>query len=212
MNSDGRKKCYLCAGLDAKTRDHVPPDGFFPDPKPDNLITVPCCAKCNSSYAKDDEAFRLFVSVAEGVSPAGAWIQENKALKGTLERSPKLVEHIKSSMGTQVRDGILVDTLSLPFERGNRFLVKLTKGLLAHYYPRMESGLLEYRATGISANRLDDSSLAVLRDASVYDSRGQGVFQFRRVVSEETGTGAWLFVFYEASMFFVSHRRSPGND
>lgn len=210
MSSRRSSKCYLCGTMDPSTRDHVPPRGFFPDPKPDNLITVPCCTKCNNSYAADEEAFRLFISVAEGVSPAGAWIRENKSLKSTLESSPKLVENIKRSMSTVMREGRLVDTLSLPAERGKRVLVKITKGLLAHYYPRLESLSLQYHAVGIKADKLNEPSLAVFRNKSVYDSRGQGVFQFRRVVFEATGAGVWIFVFYRASMFLVWHERSHG--
>lgn len=201
-------KCYLCGKAEPETRDHVPPKGFFNDPKPDNLITVPCCEACNRSYAKDDEAFRFFVSVAEGISPAGRWVQENKSLKNTLKNNPKLVEHIKSSMGTVLRAGRLVDTLSIPADRGNRFLVKLTKGLLAHYYPNIDRNALEYRAISIVGDRLNDPNLDVLRDASVYDSRGQGVFQFRRLVYEVTGTGVWMCVFYDASLFLVWHGRN----
>jgi len=55
------KRCYLCKG-EADTKDHVPPKGLFPEPRPSNLITVDCCYRCNQKFTKIDEEFRLFVS------------------------------------------------------------------------------------------------------------------------------------------------------
>ncbi len=44
------------------TRDHIPPQNLFPRPRPSDLITVPCCAKCNKSFELDDEYFRLAIT------------------------------------------------------------------------------------------------------------------------------------------------------
>ena len=54
--------CVYC-GLEEpddrdRTRDHVPPRNLFPEPRPSDLITVPCCRNCNNSASKDDEYFR----------------------------------------------------------------------------------------------------------------------------------------------------------
>ena len=54
-------KCVFCGAL-ATTRDHVPPQGVFPDPRPTDLITVPACDICNNSTKLDDEYFRWLVA------------------------------------------------------------------------------------------------------------------------------------------------------
>ena len=47
--------CYLCRKSESEcaeplTNDHVFPDGFFPKPKPANLLTLPCCVPCQKKY------------------------------------------------------------------------------------------------------------------------------------------------------------------
>ena len=63
-------QCYLC-GVELinnknKSKDHVPPDCIFPQDKPLNLITVPCCIKCNKEYGKLDERMQNFFAILAG--------------------------------------------------------------------------------------------------------------------------------------------------
>lgn len=46
-----------------RTRDHIPPRNLFPEPRPSDLITVPCCRQCNNSASKDDEYFRSMLAM-----------------------------------------------------------------------------------------------------------------------------------------------------
>ena len=58
-------KCIYCGKNESTTRDHIPPKCFFPSPRPNNLITVPCCEECNNNFGKDDERVRnLLTSLA----------------------------------------------------------------------------------------------------------------------------------------------------
>ena len=36
-------KCIYCGNWAELTKDHIPPKCLFTDPKPENLITIPCC-------------------------------------------------------------------------------------------------------------------------------------------------------------------------
>jgi hypothetical protein len=63
-----RGECYLC-GAPATTRDHIPPRGLFPQPRPNNLITVPACRSCNHDRSLDDEYFRDVVAAGSNDSP-----------------------------------------------------------------------------------------------------------------------------------------------
>ena len=197
--------CYNCPAL-ATTRDHVPATGFFPTPKPSNLITVPCCAKCNASFSLDDEAFRAWVVAPDTISEAGKWIRVNKVYQNTFKRSPKLVEHMRQHMSEVMVDGKAVDVLNFPADRANRFLVRITKGLLATFYPAYPRNEQEYRVVAVDPANANLELLERLRDEAEYAERGNGVFQFRRHVRQEEEWGYWLLSFYEGSLFLVSHR------
>jgi hypothetical protein len=68
-----KQNCYLCGvpvrkyklkpgekhPSDELTLDHIPPIGLFPKPRPANLITVPCCFKCNNKHSGFDERLRI---------------------------------------------------------------------------------------------------------------------------------------------------------
>lgn len=117
--------CYLCGSLESLTADHIPPKGFFAPPRP-NLITVPCCASCNASYAKDDEAVRLWFSAPLGRSEAGEWIFEHKARAGTIARSAAFREKMLATMNDTellTEDGeIEATSFAIPRDRVERLL------------------------------------------------------------------------------------------
>jgi hypothetical protein len=43
----------------------VPPQNLFRQPYPPNLWTVPSCKRCNGGFSKDDEYFRLVLTLTE---------------------------------------------------------------------------------------------------------------------------------------------------
>ncbi len=200
--------CYLCGSSENLTRDHVPPKGFFPDPKPTNLISVPCCQACNVGFSADDEAFRAWIVAPPDVSPAGMWIRQKKVIENTFRRSPKLVQNINRNMREVEIRGRRVDLIDFPSERAERFLIRLTKGLLAYFHPHFPRG--SQRFTMKHATISDLPALEPFRDRAIYDQRGDGVFQFRRFISETETCGDWLFCFYKASLFRVSHELQAG--
>ncbi len=202
--------CYLCAAGGKLTRDHVPPESFFPDPKPKDLITVPCCRRCNESYSLDDEAFRLWITAPPNISEAGKWIQQKKVFESSFKRSPKLVENVKKHIQEIEVDGNKIDLITIPQDRAERFLVRLTKGLLAYFYPEFHRDSQEYRVANLTMLKDGWNGIGILRDHAIYDVRGEGVFQFRRHVELESERGYWMFCFYEASLFIVWHEKRKG--
>src|SRR5438093_13774243 len=82
------------------TRDHVPSDGFFCDPKPSNLITVPCCYKHNNKHSGVDERLRMLAAFEITRNAGGQKILQEKVFGSTLRklRQPKLVTQIAASM------------------------------------------------------------------------------------------------------------------
>jgi hypothetical protein len=76
-------QCVLCGSVGEVTKDHLPPKSCFPSPKPNNLITVRACKKCNGGRSLLDNKFSLFLSMAaHGQSLEGRrlWAERARAL------------------------------------------------------------------------------------------------------------------------------------
>lgn len=197
--------CYMCGSNINLTRDHIPPDGFFPNPKPQDLITVSCCNNCNNSFKLDDEAFRVFAASNVNRSNAGDWIWKNKVINSTFKRSPKFKQRIIESIIPlkDVQTGSKKWGLAFPIERGEKFLTRITKGLIRHYFPSVDYSNGSFKVTHINPSQqiIDD----VLSKFPNYDERGNGVFRvwFAPIDSTKLASSLWIYVFYDALMFMV---------
>jgi hypothetical protein len=106
--------CVFCQLRPGGTRDHVPPTGLFPEPKPSHLITVPCCAECQRRQGKDDEYFKTVIGMREdlaGYPPAAQIIQSTRR---ALERGAQTGVHVPGR------------GLALALLRGTRLVSRLT--------------------------------------------------------------------------------------
>ncbi len=204
------KRCCLCGTSAKLTRDHVPPKGFFVPPLPDNLITVPCCHGCNQHYKKDDEAARLFFSAYRWESDKGKWIWKEKALGSTLQRSPKLRQRVLDSLHhlpVQTQNGVeVMPVIIFPESRMNRFLIRITKGLLFSFYPDIDYSDMHFEVQQITPTQ---EMANYMSENMLYDERGNGVFRFWRSVvnSDPRFAGIWSYVFYDGMCFSVAHSK-----
>lgn len=201
-------KCYLCGATENLTRDHIPPVGFFVPPLPDDLITVPCCRNCNDAFANDDEAARAFLSAYRWQSEKGMWIWKNKVVGSTLKRSPKLAGHIRASLlplPVKTDKGVeIMPAIQFPVERMNRWMIRITRGLLAKFYPEIDSSSMNFDVQQITPSQeIADFMFETMK----YDQRGDGVFRFWRgvVADDPDSTGIWSYVFYDGMCFSVTH-------
>jgi hypothetical protein len=202
-------RCYLCGALENLTRDHIPPRGFFPPPRPSNLITVPCCNACNHLYSLDDEAVRLWLSAHLGASEAGEWIIKNRTAKTSHALLQSLRNTMKETKLLTVEEGeIEVTTYELPKERIDRFLIRITKGLLTHYFGEYDYSIAVFDVKHVRQTVDNLSKLEPLRDLLQYDYRGDDVFQYRGGLTDSKESGVWIFLFYGAVLFVVSHTKN----
>ena len=204
-------RCYLCGGTQDLTRDHVPPANLFPEPRPSNLITVPCCRNCNQSYSLDDEAMRVWLSAAENRSANGERIWRERVVNGTFQHSPSLRTSFAQS-AVQVlaeKKRILrpAVAITIPDERADRYLVRIVKGLLTDLYPEFD-----YSAHAFKVDQLTPSAddRAMLFSRFAYDERGEGVFRFFHQVVSNPPMGFWVLVFYDWACFLVVHQPPIG--
>jgi hypothetical protein len=95
------KICAYC-GADGKalTKDHIPPQNLFPEPRSSDLITVPCCEECRGGWSDDDEYFRLAVASTSNVFDH----PDAKAIISKVSRSLK--KPTKIGFAKLVRDSL----------------------------------------------------------------------------------------------------------
>jgi len=152
---------------------------------------------------------RLWFSASLGASKAGEWIVENKALK----RSSALLESLRKTMESTrlltVEEGEIDATAyHIPFERAERFLIRVTKGLLTHYFPVYDYSQAIFDVRHIPQTIDNLAKLEPLKNRLQYDSRGDEVFQYRGGLTESQQSGVWIFLFYGALLFAISHTKN----
>ena len=92
-----RRLCVYC-GRPANTHDHVPARCLLERPLPPNLLTIPCCRECNSSWS-DDEQYLQIVLAQIGFQPhLMAKVEEGGLVDRALSRAPALDAKIKTAL------------------------------------------------------------------------------------------------------------------
>lgn len=213
--------CYLCgrqlrsfklaAGEkpppDFKTRDHVPPEGLFLPPKPDDLFVVPCCFECNNQYSGFDERLRIAASMPFDRNQAGQSILNEKVLGGTLAkgRQMQFMEKLLAGMKDAPEYPNLVNFRmeAHEFQKG---MIRIVKGLLFCLHPGFKYERAKFDVVDIQPKPFDEQLkiMAMLKQATYFE-RGERVFQCWRHIDEARGAGAWMLIFYECFGFFVWH-------
>ena len=90
--------CVYCGTFDSLHMDHVPPENLFEPHDKSNLVTVPCCFKCNNSASMDDQYFLVFIGLREDAKQKPEhhklWQKAHRTLKrrrlpNSAKRSPR---------------------------------------------------------------------------------------------------------------------------
>ena len=103
-----------------------------------------------------------------------------------------------------LRNGVISPqpAITFPQDEANQYMVRITKGLSRHFYPR-----LDYQSHVFSVDHIEPSAdnIGMLLARFIYDFRGDRVFEFFRGVISEPCMGFWVYVFYERAWFMVIH-------
>jgi hypothetical protein len=118
--------CYACH-KPATTREHAPPQSFFPESYRKNLITVPSCDAHNNAYAKDVEYTKaVIVSGANlGLESKGVFDSSMRA----IERRPALAATIYPEITPLIRNGEEVGYFAADLTRVNRVISAIAAAL-----------------------------------------------------------------------------------
>lgn len=130
--------CYLCRKPESEcaerlTNDHIIPDGFFPQPKPANLLTLPCCVPCQKEYRQHEEYVRNSFAASSNLSGNAEALQAWKAAHRSLKyRKAVYVDFLKRISPVEIGDRTLPG-LGFSQERTEKVLRKIVLGLHYHH-------------------------------------------------------------------------------
>ena len=204
--------CAFCGKSPAKTRDHIPPRGIFPRPRPD-LITVPACLRCNRDISKIEEAFRVYLSLRIGVNnetTSNLW--NNEAMR-TLRHNPSLRKRIVRAMRPiSVRSPagiILAEKIGglWPPESHDPVIEKIIRGLYFHHYREVLGDRVEIKVHWLRTSedlenwtrRIDSTLEQLWTELPGAGNVGTRYFRYRYAAAIESPLhSTWLFDFYGA--------------
>lgn len=192
--------CAICGERKAVTRDHVPPKGIFPAPRPSDLIAVPSCVECNNGASSYDRRFRACLSLHVGIDdPITSRLWRNHALP-RLRRD----HWLRSRILSQIEPVWLTTPEGVIFETGFRFPWDSE----AHHavIERTIRGLYFRHAGAVLGRRgcvkvqwfraLNDSLIQVSKDWQQC-SLGGGQFVYRFAIAvDDPVHSLWLFQFH----------------
>lgn len=109
---------------------------------------------------------------------------------------------------------ITVPLIAMDRDVIDRFFMRLTKGLLATFYSDVDYFDLQFAVTQLNQFGKEHPTFKAVTSILTADQRGDGVFRFWHGVAQEQRTvGVWIYQFYDAALFMVTHGKtasSPG--
>jgi len=199
-----REICYLCNKNFADSRDHVPPECLFPDPKPTNLITLPCCSPCNRSYSKDEEYLRDNLSMISKRSRAVKQLWQKTRI--SYIRRPLKLRNINSrlvDLNLKTQEGIYLGRATgLKFDesRTNRVIEKIIKGLFFHHTDKILPSRVLFH---IFFNPTD--ILERYFRQRMFDRTWNDVFYYAFLFAQDSMySGFWWLEFYKSNLFLAA--------
>ena len=200
-----RPTCFSCGGP-ADTRDHIPPKGVFPDPRPKTLITVPACAACNAASKLDDEYFRwLVATVGDQTAESDQLIRERilprfndrPALLRSIMKASRIVDVVSpSGLWLGRRPAFEFDR-----PRVQAVVEKIVRGLHFHEHG---ATLARPRVSEFVLNpELADDQKATIASLRLRDA-APNVFGYRVATEGPDGQAYWFLMFFNKALFVVA--------
>ena len=211
--ASSKKMCVYCGSRKRKlTKDHIPPKCLFAKPLPQDLITVPCCLKCNKGASKDDEYFRSTLVFRRD---AGEHAEAKRVVDSAVRslQRPEARGFANSLLGNvsefffKNEHGVIEPGASyhVDLERLDRVASRVVKGLFWKDYGKRlpdEYMVSSYNDSGIQ--HMDENQSGIVR--SVLEARpktvGNNVFRYwQRATPEDNYTTLWILLFYKNVYF-----------
>lgn len=175
-------------------RDHVPPKSIFPNPKPQNLKTVRCCAKCHREQSKGDEILKVIAAFGLVRSRHSKLIkpEADRAYarpswwRSALQNGAREANPIQFKLGDMQISAIatpLPASITIPLDETVR---RIAIGLLFDHDPNWDATIHTFEVRQIREHELT----TVFQEAMEII----GPLRYRLVLHEQIFCAAWDFV------------------
>jgi hypothetical protein len=207
-------ECVYCGEHKPLTDDHIPPKNLFAKPRPNDLITVPCCLDCNSGFQKDDEYFRTVLVLWQetGTHPearrlAKPVIRDLKRSKkfrfrrSILEKARPVSLFTKSGLYAGETGLFEVDRLRL-----HQTVIRMVKGLF--YYHRRYR-LADSYGVQVRVSAADSQTVNLIKSTLPQSVTpkviANGAFKYwSELSSEDRMASVWILLFFEYLPFMCA--------
>lgn len=197
------KLCAICGVRNAVDMDHTPPKCIFPQPLPNDMITVPACSKCNGGNSKADEEFKAYISISVGTEHPKGKLLWDECLR-TLRHNKKLYRKIVLS----AKPAYLTTPIGIVTGKGHYVpwylheyhpaIKKIVQGLYYNQYKEFLTHQVDFHIDLLSG--LPEENMKLMSRASI--GGDQFVFWYYRL-PENPDLSTWLLQFYKAHTIIV---------
>lgn len=204
MTSTPEQLCCICGIRPSTTVEHIPPQCVFPSPRPTNTITVPACEECNESTSKEDEEFRVVVSLFAGKKTCVAQhLWETRTLP-TLKNNNRLLNRTKVAFQPGYltsQGGIILEAVPLVVWDGSRIkkvIEKIVRGLYYYHYKEILADRVD-----VSIDQVETLTMEKVEFLKRFPSNRVGDCQFLYVFDRaktESLASFWFLMFQKALM------------
>jgi len=200
-------ECYLCCEP-ATTRDHIPPRGIFTQPYPNNLITVPACAKCNNGASKDDEYFRIAVAAGSCDSPESLAVLKQRILPKVGGKPALAISILNTVEKVDVysEGGIYLGkapTIKIDWPRIQNVINRIVRGLYwKHENERLPANSIVTDC--FYKPKLSEAHQGVISQLPLYQIGNGNVFSYSYLIDEaDRSHSFWYLMFYDDTSLFM---------
>lgn len=208
--------CYLCGKpileMEERADDHVPPKQFFPTILRNKhnlqLTTLPAHLNCNSSYAQDEEYFKISLGSVAQKTFSGIYLWRDIARTIRREESQGLAFKVRYEFSEQTESGLYFSPgkVGKKFdpERVYRIVWKIIRGLHYHHYDQFipEESLCRLRLYDPQQTQpANITEVFQLTMQQPEQGKYPGIFAYKIVKSEPPGRFAYGLLFWDAMIF-----------
>src|SRR5579859_1691054 len=200
-----------CAAIENPAPDHVPPKSIFPKPRPNDLITVPSCLRCNKGSEKDDEYFKMSLGMRADIehAPGAAALAQQVMRAWDRDQAKDFTAFVRSTLrirpiiDNEGREMGRITGQEIDSHRIGLVVGRIARGL---YFHEIRKALpSDCRVTGALYDALDQTfrrRLEIALLGSPPKGIANGAFMYAwREASDDSGATMWLMLFYGGAGF-----------
>lgn len=193
----------------------MPPQCFFPSPKPSNLITVPSCSVCNREFGKIDERVRNILAsfeTTENHDAIRSQIAQKRFRSYSRDKGTINLKHLISSLidiNIYTSSGIYLGkkpAFNLDQPVFDKFLERLVRAFL-YYENKIEYfyGQFEWRISFSveEYQNMPPEMKELFANPSILRILGDNIFHYAGWFINHHIDSIWIFGFYRGIEFLV---------